>query len=29
MQIIWFALLAVLWIGYLTLEGFGFGTGML
>ena len=29
LQIIWFALLAVLWIGYLTLEGFGFGTGML
>lgn len=29
LQIIWLALLAVLWIGYLTLEGFGFGTGML
>lgn len=29
LQIIWFALLAVLWIGYLVLEGFDFGVGML
>lgn len=29
LQIIWFVLIAVLWIGYLTLEGFGFGVGML
>ncbi|MDO4887267.1 MAG: cytochrome d ubiquinol oxidase subunit II [Actinomycetaceae bacterium] len=28
-QLIWFILIAVLWIGYLTLEGFGFGVGML
>ena len=28
-QIIWFVLLAVLWIGYLVLEGFDFGVGML
>ena len=28
-QIIWFVLLAVLWIGYLILEGFDFGVGML
>ncbi len=28
-QIVWFALLAVLWIGYLVLEGFDFGVGML
>ncbi len=26
---IWFALIAVLWIGYFTLEGFDFGVGML
>ncbi|MDP9801633.1 cytochrome d ubiquinol oxidase subunit II [Arcanobacterium wilhelmae] len=29
LQILWFILIAVLWIGYLTLEGFGFGVGML
>ena len=29
LQIIWFVLLAVLWIGYLVLEGFDFGVGML
>ncbi|MDY5585087.1 MAG: cytochrome d ubiquinol oxidase subunit II [Arcanobacterium sp.] len=29
LQIIWFILIVVLWIGYVTLEGFGFGTGML
>lgn len=29
LQIIWFVLIAVLWIGYITLEGFGFGVGML
>ncbi len=28
-QLLWFILICVLWIGYLTLEGFGFGTGML
>ncbi len=28
-QLLWFILIGVLWIGYLTLEGFGFGTGML
>ncbi len=28
-QLLWFILIAVLWIGYLTLEGFGFGVGML
>ncbi|MFC5370306.1 cytochrome d ubiquinol oxidase subunit II [Arcanobacterium bovis] len=29
LQLIWFILIIVLWIGYVTLEGFGFGTGML
>ncbi len=29
LQIVWFVLIAVLWIGYLTLEGFDFGVGML
>lgn len=29
LQILWFVLITVLWIGYVTLEGFGFGTGML
>ncbi|MFY9263572.1 MAG: cytochrome d ubiquinol oxidase subunit II [Actinomycetaceae bacterium] len=29
LQILWFILLVVLWLGYVTLEGFGFGTGML
>ncbi|MBS6275893.1 MAG: cytochrome d ubiquinol oxidase subunit II [Actinomycetaceae bacterium] len=29
LQIIWFILIIVLWAGYVTLEGFGFGTGML
>ncbi|MCF2707103.1 cytochrome d ubiquinol oxidase subunit II [Arcanobacterium haemolyticum] len=28
-QLLWFILIGVLWIGYLTLEGFGFGSGML
>lgn len=28
LQIIWFILIAVLWIGYLVLEGFGIGAGM-
>lgn len=28
-QLIWFVLIAVLWIGYLVLEGFDFGVGML
>ncbi|MDR1851934.1 MAG: cytochrome d ubiquinol oxidase subunit II [Propionibacteriaceae bacterium] len=29
LQIIWFILIAVLWIGYLVLEGFDYGVGML
>lgn len=29
LPILWFVLIAVLWIGYLTLEGFDFGVGML
>lgn len=29
LQILWFILIVVLWIGYVTLEGFGSGTGML
>lgn len=29
LQLIWFVLIAVLWIGYLVLEGFDFGVGML
>ena len=29
LQIVWFVLIAVLWIGYLALEGFDFGVGML
>ena len=29
LQIIWFLLIAVLWTGYLVLEGFDFGVGML
>lgn len=29
LQIIWFALIAVLWIGYFVLEGFDFGVGIL
>ncbi|MCL2090075.1 MAG: cytochrome d ubiquinol oxidase subunit II [Micrococcales bacterium] len=29
LQILWFALIAVLWAGYLVLEGFDFGVGML
>ncbi|KGF06125.1 cytochrome d ubiquinol oxidase subunit II [Arcanobacterium sp. S3PF19] len=29
LQILWFILITVLWIGYVTLEGFGFGSGML
>lgn len=29
LAILWFILVAVLWIGYLTLEGFDFGVGML
>ncbi|MDN5716555.1 MAG: cytochrome d ubiquinol oxidase subunit II, partial [Janibacter sp.] len=26
---VWFVLLAILWTGYLVLEGFDFGVGML
>ena len=29
LQVIWFALIAILWIGYFVLEGFDFGVGML
>lgn len=29
LSILWFILIAVLWAGYLVLEGFGFGVGML
>ena len=29
LRIIWFGLIAVLWVGYLILEGFDFGVGML
>ena len=29
LQLIWFLLIAVLWTGYLVLEGFDFGVGML
>src|SRR4030042_3190892 len=29
LQIVWFILIAVLWIGFLFLEGFDFGVGML
>ncbi|MDY5129605.1 cytochrome d ubiquinol oxidase subunit II [Actinotignum urinale] len=29
LMIIWFILIVVLWIGYVALEGFGFGVGML
>src|SRR2546428_13739526 len=29
LQILWFGLIAVLWIGYFFLEGFDFGVGML
>lgn len=29
LPVLWFILIAVLWVGYLTLEGFDFGVGML
>ncbi|NMD47266.1 MAG: cytochrome d ubiquinol oxidase subunit II, partial [Propionibacterium sp.] len=29
LQLLWFCLVAVLWIGFLVLEGFDFGVGML
>lgn len=29
LSILWFILIAILWVGYLTLEGFDFGVGML
>ncbi|MCW3159050.1 cytochrome d ubiquinol oxidase subunit II [Micropruina sonneratiae] len=29
LQLVWFGLIAVLWIGYLVLEGFDYGVGML
>ena len=28
-QLLWFSVVAVLWIGYLALEGFDFGVAML
>ena len=29
LNVLWFLLIAVLWIGYFVLEGFDFGVGML
>jgi cytochrome bd ubiquinol oxidase subunit II len=29
LQVVWFVLLAILWVGYFVLEGFDFGVGML
>ena len=29
LNVVWFLLIAVLWTGYLVLEGFDFGVGML
>lgn len=29
LQVVWYCLIAVLWIGYLVLEGFDYGVGML
>ena len=29
LQVVWYVLIAVLWIGYFVLEGFDFGVGML
>ena len=29
LTVLWFVIIAVCWIGYLSLEGFGFGTGMM
>ena len=29
LQVVWYVLIAVLWIGYLVLEGFDYGVGML
>ena len=29
LQVIWFLLISVLWLGYFVLEGFDFGIGML
>ena len=29
LQTFWFALIAILWVGYFILEGFDFGVGML
>lgn len=29
LPVLWFILIAALWVGYLTLEGFDFGVGML
>ena len=29
LEVLWFALIAILWIGYFVLEGFDFGVGIL
>ena len=29
LQVVWFVLIAILWIGYFVLEGFDFGVGIL
>ena len=29
LQTVWFALITILWVGYLVLEGFDFGVGIL
>ena len=28
LEVLWFALIAILWIGYFVLEGFDFGVGI-
>ena len=29
LQVVWFVLISILWLGYFLLEGFDFGVGML
>jgi cytochrome bd ubiquinol oxidase subunit II len=29
LQLVWFLLISILWLGYFVLEGFDFGVGML
>ena len=29
LQVLWFILISILWLGYFVLEGFDFGVGML